>query len=157
MHKLQRKQQGAVLAEFAIILPLFLVLVVGVIEMGSAFFVQNALNKAVREGARLKTYALDPWLVPGVTITDAQIRTQVRNVMNGLPPTYNRGTSMADSDITISTPTVGGLQHARVDATYSHQLFLGQLLNSVIGLFGASNLSTTIQLNAHATMRVQQS
>jgi hypothetical protein len=145
------KQNGAVMAELAILLPLFLVLAIGVTELGTAFFAQNTLNKAVREGARLKTYAMDPYLPSGVTISDTTIENQVKNIMNGLPSFYPQGNA---TSVNIDTPIVGGLQHARVSATYNHQLLLGQLFSSLLSFFGG-NFSSSIPLSAQATMRVQ--
>jgi Flp pilus assembly protein TadG len=49
--KLQ-KERGAVAVEMAIILPLLLMLVVGIIEFGRVFNVQISLSQAAREGAR---------------------------------------------------------------------------------------------------------
>lgn len=48
----KKKQKGAALVEFAIILPFLLLLVVGISEFGFAFYHQNILNKSVQNGAR---------------------------------------------------------------------------------------------------------
>ena len=49
-------RKGAVVVEFAIVLPLFLVLVLGAINVGRAVLVQHKLTEAARAGCRL--YAL---------------------------------------------------------------------------------------------------
>lgn len=46
------KEKGAVAVEFAIILPIFLVLVLGIMEFGRAFNIQVSLSEAARESAR---------------------------------------------------------------------------------------------------------
>jgi Flp pilus assembly protein TadG len=46
------EEKGAVAVEFAIILPLFLVLVFGIMEFGRAFNIQVSLSEAARESAR---------------------------------------------------------------------------------------------------------
>ena len=48
----RRRQRGAALAELAITLPIFLALVLGVIEYGYYFYVAVSANNAAREGAR---------------------------------------------------------------------------------------------------------
>lgn len=48
----RRRQRGAAVAEFAITLPIFLALVLGVIEYGYYFYVSVSANNAAREGAR---------------------------------------------------------------------------------------------------------
>jgi len=45
-------QKGAALVEMAIILPILLVLVFGILEYGRVMFMTNVLNNAAREGAR---------------------------------------------------------------------------------------------------------
>jgi hypothetical protein len=52
MNKLPARQAGAAMVEFAILLPLMIVLVFGITEMGRAIYQQNTLSKAVASGAR---------------------------------------------------------------------------------------------------------
>ena len=47
-----RDQRGASAVEFALIVPLLIVLVLGIAEFGRAFQVQGTLSAAAREGAR---------------------------------------------------------------------------------------------------------
>ena len=48
----RQKERGAVAVEMAIILPLLLMLLIGIIEFGRVFNVQISLSQAAREGAR---------------------------------------------------------------------------------------------------------
>ncbi|MGI9603567.1 MAG: TadE/TadG family type IV pilus assembly protein [Acidimicrobiales bacterium] len=61
-------QRGAIIAEFAVILPLLIILVFGVIEMSIAFNRHQAVHAAAREGARVAS-------IPGVSAADACNRT----------------------------------------------------------------------------------
>jgi Flp pilus assembly protein TadG len=47
-----RKQRGAVAVEFALVLPIFLALVLGIAEFGRAFNIQVSLSEAAREASR---------------------------------------------------------------------------------------------------------
>jgi Flp pilus assembly protein TadG len=49
---LSAREAGAVAVEFALILPIFLVLVLGIAEMGRAYNIQVSLTEAAREAAR---------------------------------------------------------------------------------------------------------
>jgi Flp pilus assembly protein TadG len=49
----RRKRQGAAAVEFAVVAPLFFLLVIGMIEFGRAIMVQQVLTNAAREGARV--------------------------------------------------------------------------------------------------------
>ena len=46
------RTKGAIAVEFAIIFPLFLLLVAGVIDFGHAYFMKQTITNASREGAR---------------------------------------------------------------------------------------------------------
>jgi hypothetical protein len=48
----QRRSTGQALVEFAIIIPIFLVLLVGIFDFGRVVWAQNSLASAAREGAR---------------------------------------------------------------------------------------------------------
>ena len=47
-----RAERGAVAVEFAIILPVFLLLVFGIMDFGHAFYMKQTVSNASREGAR---------------------------------------------------------------------------------------------------------
>jgi|GEM_PF-896490 len=47
---------GQSLVEFALILPLFVLFIIGVFELGRAFFSYIAITNAAREGARVVTF-----------------------------------------------------------------------------------------------------
>ncbi|MBT8214513.1 MAG: pilus assembly protein [Acidimicrobiia bacterium] len=57
--------RGAAMVEFAIIAPLLLLVVFGIIEFGRAYNAQNSLTHAAREGAR--EYAITQDAVAGET------------------------------------------------------------------------------------------
>jgi len=63
------KQTGAVAVEFALVLPIFLVLVLGIFEFGRAFNIQISLSEAAREAAR---YAAIHQSDAGYSTGDAQ-------------------------------------------------------------------------------------
>ena len=51
--RLQARTRGQALVEFALVIPLFLVLLVGIFDLGRAVFAFNTLTNAAREGARI--------------------------------------------------------------------------------------------------------
>jgi Flp pilus assembly protein TadG len=48
-----RRQRGQGLTEFALVIPIFLLLVVALFDLGRAVFAYNTLTNAAREGARI--------------------------------------------------------------------------------------------------------
>ena len=53
MSRRRRGSDGQSLVEFALVLPLFLLLFFAIVDMGRAVFVYNSVTNAAREGARL--------------------------------------------------------------------------------------------------------
>lgn len=50
--RFRRKSRGGTILEFALVLPVLISLMMGMMEIGRAFMVANALTTAAREGAR---------------------------------------------------------------------------------------------------------
>ena len=83
MRQRMRDERGASAVEFAFIVPMLIVLVLGIVEFGHAFQVQGTLSAAAREGVRAMALQNNPTLARTVVknaagtldpaITDAQI------------------------------------------------------------------------------------
>jgi Flp pilus assembly protein TadG len=89
------REDGATAVEFAFIVPLLLVLVLGIAEFGHAFQVQGTLSAAAREGARVMALQNDP----------AAARAAVRDATPTLDPV------VTNAQITVTPaacPTTGG-------------------------------------------------
>lgn len=74
--KLFRRDHGATLAEFALVLPILLVLLIGIAEFGIAFNRAQAVEAAAREGARLAS-------IQGTT--SGEVNTRVNDTLVGIP------------------------------------------------------------------------
>jgi Flp pilus assembly pilin Flp len=66
LYQRARDEAGAAIIEFALVAPLLLVLVWGIIETGRAFYTINSLASAVRDGARYGAAVCPPGASPGV-------------------------------------------------------------------------------------------
>ncbi|TLM85467.1 pilus assembly protein [Pseudarthrobacter sp. NamE2] len=80
-------ERGAAAVEFAILLPLLLMLVLGTIEFGRAYNAQITLTNAARDGVRVMAIANDP----------TAAKTAAKNAAASV------STSISDADITLST------------------------------------------------------
>src|SRR5947208_915331 len=49
----RHRSRGQALVEFSLVLPIFLVMLMGIIDVGRAIWAQNSLASAAREGARI--------------------------------------------------------------------------------------------------------
>jgi Flp pilus assembly pilin Flp len=89
LRALGEEESGAAILEFALLLPILVALVYGCFEVGRALLVRQAMDGAVRAGARVLARVPDPVCdtacAPGaaraVRITQGQIRDNT-----GLPP-----------------------------------------------------------------------
>jgi Flp pilus assembly protein TadG len=122
MRKRLADERGATAVEFAFIVPLLLVLVLGIVEFGHAFQVQGTLSAAAREGVRLMALQNDPAaaraavrdaassLNPG--ITDAQIAISPASC-----PELNGGSTSVRLTISYPMPYLTGFFGSSVDLT----------------------------------------
>lgn len=96
------KHEGSVMAEFAFVLPILLILVLGIIEMASLFQQFQVVQYAAREGARLAAVGETS---DGVTSAVASILA-LRSFAG--TPTVRvdevAGTSYVESRVTVSVP-----------------------------------------------------
>ena len=134
--------KGAELVEFALVLPLLLLVMFGIMDFGLLFQRYETVTNAAREGARIA-------VLPGYGAPDVRARVNQYLAASGLTP-------LPASAIAYTLPqalNVGGacvtITGVRVD--YPHQyLFIG----NIIGLFGGSGFTTTT-LTATARMRYE--
>ena len=60
IRKFAVSERAAALVEFALVLPVLLVIVFGIVDFGRAFYTVNNLTAAVREGGRLASTQINP-------------------------------------------------------------------------------------------------
>jgi Flp pilus assembly protein TadG len=122
-------QRGAAAIEFALILPLFLTLVLGAIDWGWYFFIDQLVTNAAREGARAGTL-----LPPRPTSTAGQAETAAENA--GLA--FLQRVRLNRTGVVATYTTVDGTDAIEVTVTYP--------VGSLTGF-----LRTLIPANARAT------
>lgn len=118
-------QRGAAAVEFALVLPLLLAMLMGVLEMGLALYDKAVITHASREGARAGIVQRNPKLSVAEITSIVQQRTQSKLI--GLAP--------------LSPPTVTVVQSS--PAAYPNTLqvsvqytFKGWALGSLMQAFG---------------------
>lgn len=83
---MQGRRRGAVAVEFAIVAPVLVAILLGMIELGRAFEAQNMLEVAAREGARFASMDRDGLLDPGESANTKMVE-DVKTMLasNGIP------------------------------------------------------------------------
>lgn len=128
----QQLQIGAAAVEFALILPILLLVFFGMIELSLALYDKSILTNASREGARAGIVLSSPKL------TDAQIRTVVLNYTNGA--LISLGSTTAPT-VTIEQSTPASFPNPlRVTVSYTYK---GLGVGTMLGALGAPIVLTS--------------
>ena len=91
----RKSNRGATLVEFAMVLPLFLLLLFGIIEFGRYFFVQHTVQFATREGTRLA-------LVGGTLVgADGKPMTRTASIIKEIKDNASLAINPAEISISI--------------------------------------------------------
>lgn len=98
----EASERGAAAVEFAIILPVLLTLVLGIMEFGRAYNTQLSLTSAAREGVRVMAISNDP----------IAAKAAAKNAAVSLHP------ALVDSNISFSQPSCTPTQQMTLIISY---------------------------------------
>ncbi|MGQ9646622.1 MAG: TadE/TadG family type IV pilus assembly protein [Thermodesulfobacteriota bacterium] len=133
-----KRQTGASAVEFAIILPILLVLIFGIIEFGFAIYDKTMITNACREGARAGIVYRDP------RVTDEEIASVVNHYLSNYLITFG-GSNSATVTVTRTGYHSGDELKVRVAYTYT-SLILPDLIQT---------LGREFNMVAETTMRME--
>jgi Flp pilus assembly protein TadG len=108
--------QGQSLLEFALVLPLLLLVLFGITEFGRAIMVTNVLNSASREAAILVAY--------GDSVLVSARVAEVLEAANVNPEA-----------ITMQTMVIDGINYVEVIVTADFEILSGTILKTFAGTF----------------------
>jgi len=98
--------KGASALEFALVFPLFVMLLFGIIEFGRALSVQNELEFAASQASRM--------VMIDDSVSNSALETRIRSILHDLSDT--------DLNVVTSTDTVDGQGYRVVNISYPHQI-----------------------------------
>jgi Flp pilus assembly protein TadG len=138
--------RGQALAEFALVLPLILFFIAGVVEMGRAWNIKQAVTDAAREGARY-VVVQDNTVA---TLADVQSKIEERLALAGVT-TSTIAFSSADPACSVVADcfhksTASGKEMTVSVATQFPMGLIGSLL-------GWAGVPPTVEISTTATMR----
>lgn len=108
----RKHRRGAAAVEFAIIAPVFFLLILGMVEIGRAVMVQQIITNASREGARLA-------VLPGET--NANVISRVDDILmdSGVSGANTEILGESDSALNIQDVAYGDVVKVRVTVPFS--------------------------------------
>ena len=134
----RRRERGQSLVELAFALPIFLIIVFGIIDFGLGLRAWISITNAAREGAR----------VGAVRSTCDEIRDQVKNTSGGLVT--------SDDQIDITPSSCSWTAGSSVSVTVSYDYELITPLGGMLSLFGGgAGLPSSIHIESTSDMRVE--
>jgi Flp pilus assembly protein TadG len=136
MRRADGSQQGASAVEFALLAPLFVALLFGIVEFGSVIYTKGMLTHASREGARFGVVYTIP------RRSAAEIQAIVRNYLD---------TTGLTNPATVAVTGAGGASESQltVRVNYAYNFVV---LSSVVNAFFGGTLPTSIDLTATTVM-----
>ena len=149
MRELQRSIRGQSVVEFAMVLPLMLVVMFLITEFGRALWIKNTLTQAAREGAR---QAVVGNVAPGAKHTVAAAAANAFLTEAGMFSSTDPPPNVA-----VTTTTVNGVEFIRVTITRDFSFVPdGELSANPFGS-GAVVIPTGFTIRAQAIMRYENS
>ncbi len=133
-------RRGQAVVEFALVLPLVLILMISVFEFARAWNIQQVLTDAAREGARVAVVGSGAGESSGVITT--KVNAAINNALSAA------GINPGDADPPVLTGIAGGRGNpATVQLALPYRFtFLGPLMGWTIG-------KSTLKLRTSITMR----
>ena len=130
-----RSDRGAELIEFALVLPLLLLLIGGIADFAFLFHSMEVTSNAAREGARMGT-------LPGYDVNNYQpVKDRVSSYMDAGGLKGPRNTVV--TNITLDLGSGLTAQGVQVNVTYTHTyLWIKPLATLIGGSFATSNTYT---------------
>lgn len=135
--KVRERQRGVAAVEFALVLPLFLTLVMGAIDWGWFFYIDQLVTNAAREGARAGTL-----LPPLPTSTTGQAKYAAEEA--GLD--FLERVKLSRTGVSAVVTTVGTTVGTTVPLTYAISVTVTYPVGSITGF-----LRSLMPANAVAT------
>jgi Flp pilus assembly protein TadG len=150
---LRHNQKGAATVEFAIILPLLLLLIFGMIEFSLLMYNKAMITNASREGARRGiVYRVDPTTFNYSPLTDTQIQDEVTKYLSNYLITFSSTVTPHSTIITPANRASGDMLNVQV--SYPYQFLVFPVIARLVAP-GGTTIPGTITLTAPTEMRME--
>ena len=139
LKRIAKNEKGQAMVEFALILPLLILLLCGIIDFGWIFGNQLILNNAGRDTARTMAINYDE---------EASLAENKATTLTTFQDRLGDGNYLNNAKLVVDL-TLGGTDSENVTVTASYELpFLTPLLSTVLN-------RTTIEITTETTMRLE--
>jgi hypothetical protein len=130
-----KREGGQSLVEFALVLPIFLLVLFAIVDFGMAFHAWITVTNSAREGARLGA----------VRANSTDIEQRVRDTAD----------SLDQGDLLVTVTNAEGVpgESVVVDVSYGYSLMTP--LAGIVSMMSGGNISDSLTLSSTADMRLE--
>ena len=122
--RLLRAESGTALVEFAMVMPIYITLLLGLVEFGRAFWIRNTLQFAAEETGR---YAMTQLATDSAPLT-AKLQSQLSGIDAG------------SVSVQVTTDTTSGTNYVTITADYVFEFLVPFLPVGPVTLTGRSRV-----------------
>ncbi len=144
---LRRGEKGQSLAEFVLVLPIFLILVFAIIDFGLGFHAWITVTNSAREGARLGAVR-----APATGACDLNPATQATNISCRVRETAE---SLKQANLAVTITNAQGTPGSSVVVKVDYDYQLITPLNNVLGLISGGKIGPSLKFTSTADMRLE--
>ena len=144
LKRFRNNEAGQALVEFTMILPIFLVLLFGIVDFGRAFYTWLIVTNAAREGAR----------VAAVQAPQADVQARI---WESLCESYPSDCTLDPAKLTWTNVASANIQGARGEPTIvelSYDFEYATPIGNIIALITGGTIDTPT-ITAHTSMRLE--
>lgn len=141
LHRFRQTEAGQSLVEFTMILPIFLVLMFGLVDFGRVFYMWFLVTNAAREGAR-------------VAAVQADYATVQDRIYDSFCSNYPSDCSLDPDKLGITPDNIQGSRGSAVSIDLAYDFEFVTPLGSILQLIGGSSLAAPT-ISAHSSMRLE--
>ena len=167
----RRSTEGSELVEFALVLPLLMILAVGIADLSNAFILRDKLTSAAREGTRIASAQPTADLTQTSPVTVQWVRDAILNYLDGAGVTVplpgaapactggggtflwscslnNGGTITIERDVPVPSGATL-IRSTRVTVAYPYRWSFSH----VAALLGPSNMPNSFTISSQSVMK----
>ncbi len=144
---LRKGEKGQSLAEFVLVLPIFLILVFAIIDFGLGFHAWLTVTNSAREGARLGAVR-----APAFGVCDYDPSTKATNIKCRV---YETADSLDKAKLNVLVTGDQGTPGSSVVVQVDYDYDLITPLDSMLGLISGGRVGPTIKFTSKADMRLE--
>jgi Flp pilus assembly protein TadG len=153
----RRRDQGNITIEMALAMPVFLLLVAGVLDLGMLFWEKHVITNAAREGARAAAKAVDTGTAVTADLTQTQVKQVVQTYLNQYAIKKLDGTGLTLDGTTFSYTWADEASGKVLTVTLNQIPVKMNLIPNVKTLFGGSRTTgdDAFYLSAQTSMAAE--